>query len=178
MNRSVALALAAAFAALVFVPLFAPRTATAQAPPQDIMPAILTELRGLRAAMEQMASAGPRVELALGRLQLQEQRVNTLIRRLDTTREQRVAAEREIERMQFQLKGLSGPEQTTDRHELEMAAQMRGQLKAEIERLTGEIQRLTLEESQIAGDIASEQARWTSINQQLEELERSLVRRQ
>src|SRR5436190_11961823 len=50
---------------------------------EDVLPALLTEVRGLRAAMEQMAAAGPRVQLALGRVQLQEQRINTLIRRLD-----------------------------------------------------------------------------------------------
>ena len=38
----------------------------------DIMPALLQEVRGLRVAMEQMTSAGARVQLALGRLQLQE----------------------------------------------------------------------------------------------------------
>ena len=45
-------------------------------PDRDIMPALLQEVRGLRAAMEQMTSAGSRVQLALGRLQLQEQRLN------------------------------------------------------------------------------------------------------
>ena len=54
--------------------------------------ALLTEVRGLRHAMEQMAAAGPRVQLALGRLQLQEQRVNTLVRRLETVRDALSAA--------------------------------------------------------------------------------------
>src|SRR3954464_5619884 len=49
----------------------------------DVLPTLLIEVRGLRVAMEQMAAAGPRVQLALGRVQLQEQRINTLIRRLD-----------------------------------------------------------------------------------------------
>ena len=52
----------------------------------DVLSALLVEVRGLRSAMEQMASAGPRVQLALGRLQLQEQRVNTLVRRLEDVR--------------------------------------------------------------------------------------------
>src|SRR5690349_1003186 len=56
------------------------------APSEDIMPALLAEVRGLRAAMEQMAAAGPRVQLALGRLQLQEQRVNNAIKRQDEVR--------------------------------------------------------------------------------------------
>ena len=52
----------------------------------DTLAALLVEVRGLRAAMEQMASAGPRVQLAMGRLQLQEQRVNTLVRQLEAIR--------------------------------------------------------------------------------------------
>ena len=46
--------------------------AAAQAPPPgpDVLPALLDEVRGLRAAMEQMASAGPRIQLFTSRLQL------------------------------------------------------------------------------------------------------------
>src|SRR5687768_1218085 len=62
----------------------------------DVLSALLAEVRGLRQAMEQMATAGPRVQLALGRLQLQEQRVNTMIRRLETVREAVAKAEREV----------------------------------------------------------------------------------
>ena len=41
----------------------------------DTTAALLVEVRGLRAALEQLASAGPRVQLMFGRLQLQEQRI-------------------------------------------------------------------------------------------------------
>ena len=61
---------------------------------EDVLPALLVEVRGLRAAMEQMASAGPRVQLALGRVQLQEQRVNTMIRRLESVHDAIAKAER------------------------------------------------------------------------------------
>ena len=43
----------------------------------DVLNALLVEVRGLRSAMEQLAAAGPRVQLTMGRLQLQEQRINT-----------------------------------------------------------------------------------------------------
>src|SRR5262245_51683946 len=42
------------------------------APAPEVLTALLTEVRGLRAALEEMASSGPRVQLTLGRLQLQE----------------------------------------------------------------------------------------------------------
>ncbi len=46
---------------------------TPQEPNQDTLGALLVEVRGLRSAIEQMASVGPSIQLAMGRLQLQEQ---------------------------------------------------------------------------------------------------------
>ena len=54
--------------------------------------ALLVEVRGLRSAIEQMASVGPSIQLAMGRLQLQEQRINTLVRRGDVVRDALTAA--------------------------------------------------------------------------------------
>ena len=75
-------------------------------PQEDVLPALLVEVRGLRAAMEQMASAGPRVQLALGRVQLQEQRVNNLMRRIEEGRSHLGDAQRKYDQMQQQLRGL------------------------------------------------------------------------
>src|SRR5258705_11175560 len=61
-----------------------------QSPPatnDEVLPALLAEVKGLRAAMEQIASAGPRVQLFVGRLQLQEARINAMARRLATVPE-------------------------------------------------------------------------------------------
>jgi capsule polysaccharide export protein KpsE/RkpR len=72
----------------------------------DVLPALLTEVRGLRAAMEQVASAGPRVQLALGRVQLQEQRINNLIRRLDEVRASSVEAQTNHDQMQEAIRSI------------------------------------------------------------------------
>ena len=53
-----------------------------------------------------MASAGPRVQLALGRLQLQEQRVNTMVRRLEEVKASLVQAQKHLEAMTDQVAGL------------------------------------------------------------------------
>jgi hypothetical protein len=49
--------------------------------------------------------------------------------------------------------------------------------KAEIARRRAEVQRLMAEEAVLAQDVANEQARWTELNQRLEEFERTLARR-
>jgi chromosome segregation ATPase len=146
---------------------------------EDVLPALLAEVKGLRAAMEQMASAGPRIQLFVSRLQLQEGRMNTMIRRLDIVRENLAAAQRELENAQEEVKQLeSGIASATTpgqmREELQQMLPSRRRVVAE-RRAT--VSRLTTEEAQLGADLATEQGRWTDINQRLDELERALGRR-
>jgi hypothetical protein len=148
----------------------------AQSNREDVLPALLTEVRGLRAAMEQMASAGPRVQLALGRLQLQEQRLNTMIRRVEAVRDSLASAQailtekqNQIARFENALKSSSLSAEQRD----EIENMLKG-LRLDLARPLAEVQRLTAEESSLANDIATEQARWADFNQRLEALERAL----
>ena len=148
----------------------------------DLMPALLEEVRGLRAALEQMSSAGARVQLALGRLQLQEARVSTTVKRLDEARTRLGQLQAQEADMQRQLasfeaaikdghrfKSPSGEGPTREQLDDERADQQR-----RLAQLRTEVQRLTAEESVYATDVANEQARWTELNQRLEDLERAL----
>lgn len=148
----------------------------------DTLSALLIEVKGLRAAMEQMASSGPRVQLVFGRLQIHEQRINSLVRRLDTVREKIRPAMQEEESLrtrvaQFEAvtaRGGGSAEFQEERRHIE--AQLPA-LKKLASRAALDLQQLQTEETALASDIAAEQARWVQINQQLEELERSLARR-
>ncbi len=152
--------------------------ATVQAQPQerDVLPALLTEVRGLRAAMERMAAAGPRVQLAMGRLQLQEQRVNSSLRRLEAVRQSLAGAQREEQQARNQIAGMEEMVRTsTDPAQVRSFEQeLRGMKQVRHPELVAEVQRLQVEESSVAQEIGTEQSRWTDINQRLEELERSL----
>jgi hypothetical protein len=151
------------------------------APAPDVLSALLTEVRGLRAALEQMATAGPRVQLALGRVQLQEQRIAGQIRRLDVVRQSLVPAQQGLEALERKARELDtmlrhgdspyGPEG------IGAAKEELKELQAEVARRRAEVQRLTLEETSLMQDIGAEQSRWTEFNQRLEELERALGRR-
>jgi chromosome segregation ATPase len=146
--------------------------AQSAAPPPDILTALLGEVRGLRTAMEQMASAGPRVQLALGRLQLQEQRVNTTVRRLDTIRSAIANADRDLEQKRQQLKVFeSASPDSADAKELE---HMMAMFKSEVALLTTSLQRLQTDEASIFQELTNEQSRWSDFNRRLEELERAL----
>ena len=140
----------------------------------DAMKELLVEVRGLRAAMEQLASAGPRVQLTFGRLQLQEQRINEQSRKLDTLRATLSKAQdaenqqrAEIQRFEDFVRAHPGAPEEQD------VPNMRKHLTT----LTAETQRLLMEESNLSSLIATEQNRWTDINRLLDDLDRSLSRR-
>jgi hypothetical protein len=148
------------------------------APPPDTISALLVEVRGLRGALEQMATAGPRVQLALGRVQLQEQRILNQTHRLDAVSESLVQAQRRLEPMTQRVKTLRefvnmDPSEDIRRgREQELA-----DAKAEWGRLNADVQRLTAEEAALAADLAAEQNRWMDFNRLLEDLERTLAKR-
>jgi chromosome segregation ATPase len=184
MRRTTAAAL---FVFAILVGVAAARTQTQGTGSQDIMPALLTEVRGLRAAMERSATSGARVQLVLGRLQLQEQRVTSALRRLDEIRSKLTTAQREATGLQDQFENLEAelkeaganprtPAQGEPRPSREHMEAMVAGTRRELERKSSEVQRLAAEEAQVASEITNEQARWYEFNQRLEELERALGR--
>jgi hypothetical protein len=143
----------------------------------DPLPALLAEVKGLRAAMEQIASAGPAVQLSVSRLQLQEGRINGMLRRLDTVRDSLVTARRDLERMKGSLKMMEGGEHQPGALPDADAVPLIAGMKREVATAQANVDRLTAEETQITQDVTTEQTRWTEINQRLDELERALSRR-
>jgi chromosome segregation ATPase len=140
----------------------------------DVLPALLTEVKGLRAAMEQMASSNAQAQLLVGRLQLQEGRINGMIRRLDTVRDSLAGAKRTYEQIRGPLQMLGDKSDGADQQERES---IMGGLKAQLDGAKMEVNRLTAEEAQLTSDVNAEQARWIEINQRLDTLERSLAKR-
>jgi chromosome segregation ATPase len=148
--------------------------------PDDVLAALLTEVRGLRAAMEQMASAGPRVQLFASRLQLQETRINNMIRRLDTVRDNLAQAQQELasaEDMQKRIEEKLASTLAENSQERAELSHVLPEHKRQVTNLRAQVSRLSVEENQLMSDIATEQARWTDINQRLDELEKVLAKR-
>jgi hypothetical protein len=150
---------------------------SAQAPRNDdVLPALLVEVKGLRAAMEQMAGAGPRVQLFVGRLQLQEGRIAGMIRRLDTVRDALTKARQETEQIKgamkmFNMEAADSPEKK------EEIPFLFDNMKVGLATAEANVARLAAEEMQLASDVTTEQARWVEINRRLDELEKELGKR-
>jgi hypothetical protein len=119
------------------------------------------------------------VQLAVGRLQLQEQRVASVVRRADGLRDALQAAQKEAapiqERLSLNLKILEQNVRPAERSDIE------AQVAAERQRLArvmADVQRLQSEEQAATAEAVAEQQRWIAINAELETLDRSLRRRQ
>jgi chromosome segregation ATPase len=150
--------------------------AAATSPEENVLPALLIEVRGLRAAMEQMASAGPRVQLALGRVQLQEQRIGNLIRRLDETRASITIVQAEHDATLGRARSVENElrDSRPDGTRLTHLQEMQVHVKSELQRVSANLQRVTAEEAAVASELAGEQARWMDLNQRMEALEAAL----
>ena len=143
-----------------------------------LVPALLAEVKGLRAAMEQMSSAGPRVQLFVGRLQLQETRMNGMLRRLDTVRDTLASARRELEGFKSAQKMMEGHDEGKAPGEpKEDFGPILGGMKNQAAAAQANVDRLAAEEAQLTQELSVEQARWIDINQRLDELERALAKR-
>jgi chromosome segregation ATPase len=143
---------------------------------EDVLPALLTEVKGLRAAMEQMASGSTQAQLLVGRLQLQEGRVTSMIRRLDTVRDSLAGARTGYNQLAGSIQMLGQGEEAGDKSAEGLGGVLAG-LKSQLAGAKANVDRLTAEELQLTADITSEQQRWIAINQRLDELERTLAKR-
>lgn len=167
-----------AIAVLFVLVLWTPTFGQAKTENQDVLGALLVEVRGLRASMEQLASAGPRVQLAVARLQLQEQRLNTMLRRLDDVRDRLNGSETRLAEMQAQAPQFQESGRVASDPEQRLAFErMQSEIKAQVSRLTREVQQHRAEFTELSAAVAAEQGRWVELNQRLEDLDRTLGRR-
>lgn len=154
-------------------------TAPPEQSPAHDSSALLNEVRLLRQAIEQLAGNGARVQIAFGRLQLQEQRTAAAARRLEDLRAHLARLASQATETAERLKDFEGLATTGTRTPEEEAdlREMQKMMTRELRRTEAERARLTAEESEAASVLANEQGRWSDLNRQLEELERSLAPR-
>jgi chromosome segregation ATPase len=152
-----------------------PPTASAQAArPDDPIRELLSEVRLLRQALERASTVGTRIQLLVARVQLQEQRIGDLSRRLDSVRAELRDVERESTGLAPQVAAMQETMQAEDPHERRAAEQAAAMLNSQMETLERRRQELSGEEGLLAQQIAAEQGRWTDFNNRLEQLERTL----
>ena len=161
---------------IVCLGLLLPAAARAQAPAADPIRELLTEVRALRIAMERSATVGARIQLLVARVQLQEQRIAELSRRSAAIRDEISKVEAVIATNTDALKRNESAVERAD--SAEMRREIEGQVeyyKAQLRNPEKRRQGLLNEESLLSQQMAADQGRWSDVNNQLDELERSLA---
>ena len=148
--------------------------AGAQAQTPDVLGELLKEVRGLRIAMERAATVGARIQLLVGRVQIQEQRIAELARRSAAVREEMSRLDIEISQAGLSVKSLEGASAKTPDMQKEIEGQLEG-LHAQLAVTEKRRQELANEDAQLSQQMSADQGRWADVNNQLDQLERALA---
>jgi len=152
--------------------LLFPAGAHAQAP--DLLAELLKEMRGLRVAMERAATVGARIQLLVGRVQIQEQRMAELARRSAALREEMSRLDFVLSEGSLNVKNLEGADARTPDLQKEIESQLES-LRAQLASTEKRRSELASEDAQLSQQMSADQGRLTDINNQLDQLERSLA---
>jgi hypothetical protein len=140
----------------------------AQRPPAS-MDDLLAELKAIRAELQQSTGATVRAQLLIGRLQLQEQRINSILQQLNTNRNQLSELERTRALLAPQLKMFEETGQTPG---VTFESNMAGHpLKTLLEEQRKREKELRAEEAALSAQLAAEQARWVEFSDRLDAIE-------
>jgi hypothetical protein len=155
----------------------ASQAANTQPPPSpNPADALLAEVRALRNDLNQAAGTSIRTQLLVARLQLQEQRTNTVARQLSDVQAQisttgiapMVSRLRQLETM---LRGPLSEEERTS------ADQEMVELKVAMEDAQRRTDALAAQEASLSNAFGTEQARWLELSERLDQIERDIARR-
>jgi uncharacterized phage infection (PIP) family protein YhgE len=151
--------------------------ALAQEPVQDAtLQTLLKEVHALRIALERSNQIGPKVQIALARMQLQEERVRNANRQLQDARDSLVHYQTKLAEIADHIKQVEARQtQTVDPKErkdmdLELLA-----TKAQMGQLSTLEQQVRAKEAEASSLVLSEQAKWNEVNDLLTSIERMLV---
>lgn len=150
-------------------------SAQGQAPSTESGSALLQEVRQLRVAIENLTATTARAQIILGRLQIQEQRLDNAIRRLGEARSAIAEMERATAARQERLTRLRHAAANASDPEEREAAEVEAQSLAR--EIAGDASRLSaarLQESDLASSVSRDQGVWSGLNSGLDELDRDL----
>jgi hypothetical protein len=146
------------------------QTGTQASSAPDTMEQLLAEVRSLRAEVRHAADTSLRAQLLVARLQLQEQRINSLTRQLADTQKQLGDNERGRAAMAGPMAMFAQNEGTQSADEKEGLEMVVGPLKAQLKLMEKADVDLQAQQTYLTGLIAEEQARWATFNAMLDEL--------
>jgi hypothetical protein len=143
----------------------------------DLMPALLAEVKAIRADVAEAARMSTRSQLLLGRVQLQQLHLGRLEQRLAVSSARRIEAARDRATIATQLRELDR------RRQEEMSADQRAAVEADHRRLSAELRELQSieeqhrrEETELSAALSAEEERLRELTSRLDALEARLSR--
>jgi len=144
----------------------------------EVFSALLAEIRHIRVVIDRATTVNPRIQIALHRLDNQQERVSRLSMQLEGTRS---SLQRITNALNLNFKDLTGVEEAlqreADQQKRRALDEERRPIKAAIERQTEEQQTWQRREAELTSQLDAEQLRWNELNAQLDALMRSLEQR-
>jgi len=153
---------------------------TAQAPrsadtSEAAVSALVSEIRALRGQLTESSQRGLRLQMLMGRIQMQEQRIAYLDRQRSEVTAKLSDQMSNVMRMRTQIQMVgTGCDPSVERRECEN--HMRA-VKQELATQEAAEQRLRAQEADLETAVSTEQGRWSDFNARLDELDRSLSAR-
>lgn len=144
----------------------------------DVLEALLKEVRQLRVAIESAAATNARLQMAVQRANIQEERLWRVSREVEALRTEIANASEDRMNSAARLKRLDEALSNATDHEQRLGIEHEiGALNREVERQQRHEKRLRDEEGMLSQTLQIEEARWGDVNQKLDELERLTDRR-
>lgn len=168
----------ASFCAGMFVMAAAAQDATAPKTQEATLQVLLNEVRLLRTALERNNQIAPRIQIALARMQFQEERVRSATRELNSLREQLSNFSNRRTEIASRIKNVEDQiNQTTDQNLRKSYENQVAQTKTELEFLATTEQTMRAREAELSSTLNNEQAKWNEVNDLLTTFERGLAGR-
>ena len=155
--------------------IFSAAQAQTQAPATPTIEALLKEVHQLRLALERSTQIAPRIQIAVERLKLQQDKVGRTTQQLDELRRDLDRRRSDQPKIQQRLQAIenqaSQAVDPTQRRDFEGVLK---EFKLEAEQAEKSLQQMQAREGELTGQLQVEQSRFMELNDRLDQIERAL----
>jgi len=149
--------------------------AQAPSPEPQTLQTLLAEVRQLRLAIERSNQIGPRIQIAVERLKLQQEQVARIAGQLDDLRRGLDKSRSEQGKAQQRIQALdSQATQATDAVQRKNMEEVSKELKLEVEQAEKSLQQMQVREGELASQLQTEQGKLAELNDRMDQVKRAL----
>jgi uncharacterized phage infection (PIP) family protein YhgE len=149
--------------------------AQTQAPAAPTLEKLLAEVHQLRVALERSAQIAPRIQIAVERLKLQQEKVARTTQQLDELRRDLDGKRSDQPKIQQRLQAIENEaNQAADPAQRRHLEEAMKEFKLEAEQREKALQQMQARDGELTGQLQTEQSRLMELNDRLDQIERAL----